>query len=127
MAMDQYTLSLIEQSLDQLDPVSDGVDTMFAHRLLDAYPDVYRLFAIDLEPQARKLLPTLRLMVDELPRFGALLPSVRALAYSRKICRMVDAHYQPISETLLWTLRRSLGCRFTNEVERAWRETLLMQ
>lgn len=125
--MDQCTLLLVEKSLDHLDSVSDGVETMFAHRLLDAYPEVYRLFAMDLEPQARRILPTLRLVMDEIPRFGALLPSVRALACSREICRMVDAHYQPISETLLWTLRRSLGCRFTNEVERAWREMLLMQ
>ena len=125
--MDQYSLSLIKRSLDQLGHVSDCADTMFAHRLLDTYPEVYRLFAIDLEPQARKLLPALRLLVDELPRSGGMLPSVRALAYSREIYRMIDAHYKPLSETLLWTLRRSLGCRFTHEVERAWREMLLMQ
>ncbi len=124
--MDQCSLSLIENSIDKLEPIAEHVDAMFAARLLDTYPDVYRLFAIDIEPQARRLLPTLKLVVNSLPSFGALLPAVRALAYSRKVCRMVDANYQPIGETLLWTLRRSLGRSFTGEVERAWHRILFM-
>lgn len=123
--IDQCIIMQIEKSLKEIEEIADHVEMTFAARLLDTYPDVYRLFALDLEPQARKVVPTLKLIAHDLPRFGTLLPAVRALAYSRKVCRIIDSHYQPIGETLIWTLRRSLGDSFDSDVERAWHNVLL--
>lgn len=97
---------------------------MFNARLLDAHPDVYRLFVVDIEPQERRLVQTLRFVLGHLGLFGGILPTVRALACSHKVCRLIDAHYEALRETLIWTLRRSLGAGFSVEVERAWHDAL---
>lgn len=123
--MNQRSFFLIQESVRSLVPIAEQADTLFARRLLDTYPDTYRLFAIDLEPQARKFVPTLALVVNEIPSFGSMLLAVRALARSRQVCRLVEAHYGAVGATLIWTLRRCLGENFTRDVERAWHEALL--
>lgn len=118
--MDERAMSLVLASLRSLIPKIEQADAMFNARLLETYPDIYRRFAMDIEPQERSPVQTLGLLLGHMGRFGAIAPAVKALAPSRKVCRLIDAHYEALAETLMWTLRRSLGATFTAEVERAW-------
>lgn len=122
--MDDHSISLILSSIVKLTPMDERVDVMFNERLLDVYPDVYRLFVFDVPPAERKLILTISLVLDQLRHFGAIFPAVKALAQSNKTFRLVEMHYDALGETLIWTLRRSLGARFCCDLERAWRNAL---
>lgn len=122
--MDERSITLISSSFAKLGSVAEQADALFNARLLDTWPDVYRLFAADIEPEERSLVKTLRLVLGRVGTCGAILPAVRTLAPFHKVCALVDAHYDSIGQTLIWTLRRSLGANFTAEVERAWHDAL---
>lgn len=122
--MDPRSRSLILTNIVALFPIAEQADAMFANRLLETYPEVYRLFALEIEPQERSLVLTLRLMFGNSRHFGELLPVVQELARSHRIYRLIEPHYRALAETLLWTLRRSLGSAFTFEAERAWQRVL---
>ncbi|RTM07311.1 MAG: hypothetical protein EKK31_12060 [Hyphomicrobiales bacterium] len=122
--MDEHTAFLIRSSIAKLTPMAERVDVLFNERLLDIYPDVYRLFALDISPEERKLTETISIVLVHLGYFGAILPTVKALAPSQRIFRLVEMYYDALGETLIWTLRRSLGAGFSSEVERAWNSAL---
>ncbi len=118
--MDQDSISLVLACILDLRPVSRSADAMFSIRLLDTYPDVYRLFAMDIDPHDRDLMHVLGLVVAHVRNFEAVSPTVAALARSYTVFRLIDRHYDVMAETLIWTLRRSLAEKFTIETERAW-------
>lgn len=122
--MDHRSRSLILTNIVALFPIAEQADAMFASRLLETYPEVYRLFALELEPQERSLVLTLRLMFGNSRHFGEVLPIVQELSRSHRIGRLIEPHYQALAGTLLWTLRRSLGPAFTIEAELAWQRAL---
>lgn len=115
---------LILSSVTKLMPMAERVDVLFNERLLDVYPDVYRLFALDIAPEERSLTRTIGLVLAHVRQSGAILPAVKALKRSRKIFGLVEMYYDALGETLIWTLRRSLGVGFSSEVERAWHSAL---
>ncbi len=47
--MDARSMSLIRDSLAKLIPIAGQADALFNVRLLDTYPDLYRLFATDID------------------------------------------------------------------------------
>ena len=122
--MDERTAELVLASLGRLISKADEVDKLFNMRLLDTYPNTHRLFVTDLEPEERRLVQTLKLLLGEVRYFGAILPTVRSLSSSHKVCRLIEFHYTGLAETLIWTLRRSLGPNFSDATERAWHEVL---
>lgn len=122
--MEERTISLIQSSLDDLSPVSQEAEDLFHGRLLDSYPEVYRLFFMDTEPEERRLVNLLGFVSRHLPHTGAMAATVKVLAQSDKVFRLIEAHYEALAETLIWTLRRSLTDSFTIEVERAWMRAL---
>lgn len=122
--MDQRSRSLILTNIVALFPIAEQADAMFANRLLETYPEIYRLFALELGSQERSLVLTLRLLFGNSRHFGEVLPIVKELARSHRIGRLIEPHYGALAETLLWTLRRSLGLGFTIEAERAWQRAL---
>ena len=122
--MDERSASLILSSVTKLMPMAERVDVLFNERLLDVYPDVYRLFALDIAPEERSLTQTIGLVLAHVRQFGAILPAVKALKRSRKMFGLVEMYYDALGETLIWTLRRSLGVGFSSEVERAWHSAL---
>ncbi len=122
--MDDRSISLILSNIAKLMQMAERVDVMFNERLLDVHPDVYRLFVFDIPPAERKLTLAICRLMDQLRYHGAILPAVKALAQSNKTFRLVEMNYDALGETLIWTLRRSLGASFRCDVERAWRKAL---
>lgn len=117
--MEKSAISEVLACIHDLCPIGQSADAIFGVRLLDTYPDIYRLFAMDIEPRDRRLMHVLGLVVAHVRNFEAVSPTVTALARSHKVFRLIAAHYEAIAETLIWELRRRLGERFTTETERA--------
>lgn len=64
----------------------------------------------------------LALVVNGLDKLDVILPAVQQLARRHNNYGVVDAHYEAVGDTLLWTLRHGLGSDFTADVEAAWTE-----
>lgn len=118
--MEKNTVNLVQTSFKKLLPVADQVGEAFYARLFEAYPAVRPMFAQDIGPQSKKLVQMLALVVNGLDKLDAILPAVQQLARRHNDYGVVDAHYDAVGDTLLWTLRHGLGSDFTPEVEAAW-------
>lgn len=122
--MDLQAASLVVSSLSRLFPLAPYIDAVFNMRLHETHPDLYRLFELYVPPHERSVMRALRKVLGALGDFGASIPTVRALARNSNVFTIVDANYQALGETLIWTLRAGLGNGFTDELERAWNAAL---
>jgi hemoglobin-like flavoprotein len=113
--------SLVQESFEQLKPISQAVGRLFYVRLFDLDPSLIRPFKNDLDEQARKLMRMIGLALKGLDRPDGLLVALGALG-GREICDSVEErHYQTVRKAMLWTLEKGLGASFTPEVKEAWR------
>lgn len=110
----------VQESFKALVPIADKVGPMFYARLFETHPNLRSMFAQDIQPQARKLVQMLAVVVGSLHKLDAILPAVRDLARRHNGYGVVEAHYAVVGETLLWTLAQGLGEAFTPAVRQAW-------
>lgn len=120
--MNEQTVAIVQASFRKLAPIADQVGEAFYARLFESYPAVRPMFAEDLGPQSKKLVQMLALVVNGLDKLDVILPAVQQLARRHNNYGVVDAHYEAVGDTLLWTLRHGLGSDFTADVEAAWIE-----
>ena len=71
--------------------------------------------------QQLKLIQTLAVVVDALPRLPTILPVVHELARRHVAYGVKDAHYPVVGEALIAMFRGELGAAFDAETEAAWR------
>jgi hemoglobin-like flavoprotein len=118
--MNQEIVRQVQESFKGLVPMADQVGVLFYSRLFETHPDLRPMFAQDIQPQAKKLVQMLALVVSGLHRLDALMPAVRDLARRHSRYGVVEAHYAVVGETLTWTLEQGLGDAFTPAVRHAW-------
>lgn len=118
--MNEQTIALVQTSFKKLVPIADQVGEAFYARLFESYPAVRPMFAQDIGLQSKKLVQMLALVVNGLDKLDTIMPAVQQLARRHNGYGVVDAHYDAVGDTLLWTLRHGLGGDFTPEVEAAW-------
>jgi nitric oxide dioxygenase len=111
---------LIQSSYAQFEPASDLVATLFFHRLLEIAPEVQPMLQGDMDEQRKQLLIALGLAVASLDRFDDILPSLRLLGSKYRSIGVEEYHYGAVGESLLWTLKQSLGPHWSPELEDAW-------
>ena len=70
--------------------------------------------------QGRKLMTTLRVVVNGLKNLEAIVPAAQALAVKHLAYGVKATDYEPVGEALLWTLQQGLGEACTAEVASAW-------
>ena len=120
--MTPAAISLVKSSFALVVPISDEAATLFYDRLFSLHPDLRALFADDMAEQRRKLMLTLASVVYDLDHLDRVLPEVRALARRHIGYGVLQAHYAPVGEALLWALGEGLGKRFTPAARAAWAE-----
>lgn len=118
--MNDADVKTVQESFQKLVPMADKVGPLFYSELFTAYPALRPMFAADIEPQAKKLVQMLAVVVGSLHRLDTILPAVQGLARRHCDYGVVDAHYEMVGTALLTTLERGLGEAFTPEVKRAW-------
>jgi hemoglobin-like flavoprotein len=118
MTRDQ--ILLVQQSFEQVIPITDTAAALFYERLFELDPALRRLFTGDLYEQGRKLMSMLAMTVKALDRLDDLVPAVKKLGARHRGYGVTDEHYATVGAALLWTLGQGLGERFTPEVQSAW-------
>jgi nitric oxide dioxygenase len=111
---------LVQTSFEQVLPIAEQAAVLFYGRLFEIDPSLRPLFRGDMAEQGRKLMTTLKVVVNGLTRLEALVPAVEALGRRHAGYGIKDEHYNTVAAALLWTLEQGLGEAFTAEVRTAW-------
>jgi hemoglobin-like flavoprotein len=115
-------IDLIQNSFATLALDAERAGEIFYRNLFAIAPEVRPLFSDDMTVQQLKLLQTLAVVVDALPRLPTILPTVRELARRHVSYGTKDAHYAVVGRALIQMLHDVLGSALTPEAEAAWGE-----
>jgi hemoglobin-like flavoprotein len=118
--MNQTQIQSVQDSFEQVKPISDTAATLFYGRLFELDPSLRPYFKGDISEQKNKLMTALAFVVAGLDRPETILPAVQALGKRHVGYGVQDAHYETVGAALLWTLGQGLGEQFTPEVAEAW-------
>src|SRR5262249_8558037 len=119
-------VTLVQQTFALVVPVADEAAETFYRRLFGVAPAVEAVVHGDnaghgdMAEQRRKLMASLAVVVRGLSDLPSILPAASALAKRHVNYGAKPEHYPVVGETLLWTLARALGPRWTPAVASAW-------
>lgn len=111
---------LIQASFQKVLPIADVAAELFYGRLFELDPKLRPMFRGDMASQGKKLMNSLRLIVNGLDRLDQLVPALEALARRHVGYGVTDEHYETVGVALIWTLQKGLGDAFTPSVANAW-------
>jgi nitric oxide dioxygenase len=118
--MTPQQIMLIKSSFSQVLPMAETAAGLFYTRLFELDPSLRPLFRGDMSEQGKKLMASLKIVVNSLDRLEAILPAVQELGRRHVTYGVQEAHYETVGAALLWTLQQGLGDAFTPEVKVAW-------
>lgn len=118
---DDLDVDLLEESFNALAPHGAELVAVFYSELFQRYPDVKPLFAeTSIEDQERKLLGSLKLVVDNIRRSEKLASELGKLGQRHQAYGAVMAHYDAVAEVMLDTLKKFAGGLWTEKMHRTW-------
>lgn len=120
--MDSNTIRYLRESVALL-PVGDlaPVDE-FYRRLFELAPEARPMFRIEMGLQAKKFSEMLAWIITHLERPHELCQELRELGARHSGYGVKIDQYAPVGSALNWMFQRTLGDRFTPEMEEAWLE-----
>lgn len=117
-------IALVQSSWEKVVPIASDAAKLFYGRLFETAPAVRSLFKQDIEDQGKKLMTVITTVVRGLKNFEQLEVTIWQLGRRHVAYGAVEAHYQVVAETLIWTLEQGLGKDFTEEIKQAWLDAL---
>jgi hemoglobin-like flavoprotein len=120
----QRQMKLIRQSFDSAAEFQIAFTKLFYGRLFELQPTLRPLFKISIEEQSKKLLDTLRAIVDGVDRIDELRPNLQELGRKHVTYGVKPEYYDVLRGALLWTFAQALGVEFDAETRAAWDQVL---
>lgn len=124
MSLSAKQISLIQSSFKKVGPITVEAAAIFYETLFSYDPSLKPLFKGDMKLQGRKLMAMLHAAVDGLNDLESLVPVLHDLADRHVKYGVKKAHFTPVGNALLHTLKVGLGDDFTPEVRQAWVDLL---
>lgn len=116
-------VELLETSFAALAPQGDHLTEVFYDHLFNDYPAVQPLFAgVDMHEQPKKLLASLKLVVENLRRPEVLQPALEQLGLRHVDYGALEAHYPAVGQTLIKSMREVAGDLWNDDLQEAWVE-----
>ena len=112
-------VGLIRKSFEMLEP-DRKIAERFYERLFEIAPDLRTMFRPDMTGQGMRFMSTLGVIVQHLDDPEALDPYVRRLSEGHAAFGVEAAHFKPMGQALIDTMREALGERFPEGADRAW-------
>ncbi|MCH2037589.1 MAG: globin domain-containing protein [Rickettsiales bacterium] len=122
MSITPEHVTLVQQSMEKVIPLSDTVASIFYDTLFNIDPSLKALFKHDMEQQKRKLMVSLDMIVKGLDQIDMILPAIEKLAIKHVSYGVKPEHYTLVGNALLITLQEVLGDDFTPALRAAWIE-----
>jgi nitric oxide dioxygenase len=101
-------------------PIADRAAALFYGRLFEMASETRALFRGDVDPQGRKLMSSLGMVVNSLGDFNTIVPVARDLAKRHVGYGVMPEHYSLVGSALLWTPEQGLADEFTPALRTAW-------
>ena len=111
---------LVRDSFSRVERMQEVVGLNFYQRLFDLDPKLRPLFQHNIQEQSKKLMATLKMVVDGLEYSHELVASIRALGRRHVQYGVKEQHYETVGEALLWALGKALGSEFSPQTRNAW-------
>lgn len=116
---------LIRDSFEVVHEMPEAIAMLFYGRLFNLDPSLRGLFKVDMKTQSKKLMDTLRSVVDSLEHFDRMRPVLRELGRKHAIEYGVKPeHYKLLMDALLWAFAQALQPYFYPETKAAWKAVL---
>jgi nitric oxide dioxygenase len=122
MRLPDEEIDLVRGSFWHVSRTGQEMAALFYDRLFEIAPEARALFPTDLTEQNTKLMSMLGSIVARLHDYDALFPLVADLGRRHVTYGAQPDHYAAVGSALFDALERTLGERFTPEVEAAWRQ-----
>jgi hemoglobin-like flavoprotein len=103
---------------ERLEPAS----VYFYEALFAREPSLRTMFRDDLAGQGMKFMTTLGMVIENIESPEKLGDRFEELGKGHALIGVKAAHFAPMGEALIDTLRNELGEEFTVELEQTWRE-----
>lgn len=118
--MTERQISLVNAAAERIALEADENAALFFGRLFTIAPYLRPQFGRDLRSEGRALVARLIALAASLDRFELAAAELAALAEQNARTGFTEAHYDIAASALLWTLERSLGSLYTEEMNNAW-------
>ena len=116
-------IELLEQSFNAVAPKGDQLVETFYRNLFTDYPQVKSLFEqADMADQRKKLLASLKLVVDNLRKPEVLVQALEQMGERHVAYGAEEEHYPAVGATLLKSLAEVAGDLWNDELNDAWAE-----
>lgn len=112
----------VRESFDELRPYLEPTSLQFYEALFERAPELRSLFREDLRAQGMRFMNTLGLILADMEHPGEPSVDYSELGKLHTMLGIRKAHFEPMQEALIDTLRATTGERLTPELEAAWRE-----
>ena len=121
MALTTRQAELIRQSFETLQQRLGPASMSFYDSLFRRAPDLRAMFRDDLAGQGMKFMTTLGTIIGNLEDPESQGDRFAELGRGHALIGVKAAHFAPMGEALIETLREELGAAFSPEMEAAWR------
>lgn len=112
---------LVRDSFMRVERIPEVVGLIFYKRLFELDPNLRPLFHHDIQEQSKKLMATLKMVVDGLEHSQELVSSIRSLGRRHVQYGVIERHYDTVGEALLWALENAPSADFSAQTRSAWR------
>jgi hemoglobin-like flavoprotein len=106
------------QLINKMDPAVLG--DVFYSKLFFDNPELRKMFPENMTAQYQKFFDMLNTIIDRLDKLDELKGDIVAMAKRHKGYGVNPYHYSLVGVALLWTLQKSLGNDWNDEVRSAW-------
>ncbi len=118
--MNDYTIQLVKESFDLVEPIAPAAAALFYKNLFALDPSLESLFMSNMVAQGEKLTQMMGVAVDKLDEPDVLMPVLRSLGRRHADYGVREEHYDTVGCALLATLEQGIGVAYTPEVHEAW-------
>ena len=115
---------LVRDSFEAIREDAGALSLLFYGRLFELEPRARAMFHGNIERQGLKLMQMIEAVVSGLDRFDDLQPTLFALGQRHVAYGVQNAHYELVTEALVWSLRQALALPTSSEVLKAWQSML---
>jgi hemoglobin-like flavoprotein len=120
--MDSTTIRHLQESVALLPKGDLAPVDEFYRRLFELAPEVRPMFQREMDMQVKKFSDMLGWVIAHLEQPQELFQEMRALGARHGGYNVKIDQYAPVGSALIWMFQRTLGDRFTPEMEEAWLE-----
>lgn len=122
-SLTDHEIFLVQNSVKTIRNSMQEFSSAFYQELFKVNPLVKKLFISNINSQVIKFAQVFELLVTSLDNMEKLLPALKSLGKRHSNYGVEEYHYQIVGETLISTLKKSLGDNFSPAVESAWLKT----